>query len=269
MSTTPTHITDYGTRTVQALPYPVQQPEAISDLADAIGASALQDLEDLAWDLYSELSILFASGDRLDKIGALFGVTREGQNDLYFRARVDLMARARWSHGTIGHLASIIWAAAKIETNLRYRVAQDAPCDCLYTLEAVSGSDTDLMTERYQAAIAEAIPEAAPAGTGVTVVDQTTTDHIVLDGSHPWSFVRLVQPVLDARCVSCHSGDGAGGELVIADEEGHIAEKLPRHRMLRAIEAGKMPPPKETAPLEPAEIEAIRHWARLPRDLAY
>ncbi|MEW6236029.1 MAG: hypothetical protein AB1656_11630 [Candidatus Omnitrophota bacterium] len=26
------------------------------------------------------------------------------------------------------------------------------------------------------------------------------------DGSHPWSFPRLVQPILDAHCVSCHDG---------------------------------------------------------------
>jgi uncharacterized membrane protein len=80
---------------------------------------------------------------------------------------------------------------------------------------------------------------------------------------------RRAVDVLSKRCVSCHSGEGAGGDLVMADEEGHIADKLPRHRMLRAIESGKMPPPKEAPPLEPSDVEAIRHWARLPRDLAY
>ncbi len=31
------------------------------------------------------------------------------------------------------------------------------------------------------------------------------------DGSRPWSFPRLVQPILDARCVRCHDGSGAKG----------------------------------------------------------
>jgi mono/diheme cytochrome c family protein len=33
------------------------------------------------------------------------------------------------------------------------------------------------------------------------------------DGSRPWSFPRLVQPVLNSRCVRCHGGEGAEGSL--------------------------------------------------------
>ena len=28
------------------------------------------------------------------------------------------------------------------------------------------------------------------------------------DGTHPWNYLRLVQPILDRRCVSCHDGKG-------------------------------------------------------------
>ncbi len=34
------------------------------------------------------------------------------------------------------------------------------------------------------------------------------------DGSRPWSYLRLVQPVLDARCVSCHDGTQGEGKHV-------------------------------------------------------
>ncbi|MEZ6069384.1 MAG: hypothetical protein R3C10_03725 [Pirellulales bacterium] len=80
---------------------------------------------------------------------------------------------------------------------------------------------------------------------------------------------RRAVEVIARRCVKCHSGDEARGELMIADDSGQVAQRLPRHRILGAVEAGKMPPQHEATPLSSDEIEAIRHWARLPRDLAY
>ena len=33
------------------------------------------------------------------------------------------------------------------------------------------------------------------------------------DGSRPWSYPRLVQPILDARCVRCHDGTAGSGRF--------------------------------------------------------
>ncbi len=115
----------------------------------------------------------------------------------------------------------------------------------------------------YAAYSAQAAPPVATPTSAATAAPSKITE------ADSESLDKWAVEVVTRRCVSCHSGEGANGELMIADEDGTIAAALPRHRMLRAIESGKMPPEKEGPPLEAAEIEAIRHWARLPRDLAY
>ena len=42
------------------------------------------------------------------------------------------------------------------------------------------------------------------------------------DGSRPFSYPILVQPVLDRRCTSCHSGhEPKGGLSLVGDPQGH------------------------------------------------
>ncbi len=40
------------------------------------------------------------------------------------------------------------------------------------------------------------------------------------DGTHPWSFPRLVQPILDRRCTSCHGGARKVSPLLTAEPSG-------------------------------------------------
>jgi mono/diheme cytochrome c family protein len=75
--------------------------------------------------------------------------------------------------------------------------------------------------------------------------------------------------ILARRCASCHSGSAAQGQLSLFDDAGRLLAKLPRRRMLEAVEAGRMPQPAEAPRLSPEELDVLRRWAQPPRDLVY
>jgi len=100
----------------------------------------------------------------------------------------------------------------------------------------------------------------APAGPTARDAQPETTAGQASSGT-------LAVGVLRTRCAACHSGAAAKGDLPIFRDDGAIVDKLPRHVMLEAIEQGTMP--KEGEELSAAEIEAIRQWAKLPREIVY
>jgi cytochrome c553 len=78
--------------------------------------------------------------------------------------------------------------------------------------------------------------------------------------------------ILRLHCARCHSGPSAKGDLMIFDEAGQLAERLPRQGMLAALRSGKMPPPDQSGqrqPLTEADIETLSLWAIPPRTLRY
>ena len=77
------------------------------------------------------------------------------------------------------------------------------------------------------------------------------------------------QAVFARHCGSCHRGSAAEGRMQLFDETGTLLGKLPRRRVLAAIEAGRMPLPAAEPRLSAAEIEVIRRWAEPPADLSY
>ncbi len=176
--TTPAKITDFEERVVASLPYPVQAPPLIAGLAETLGDPGVQDAENDVWELLDKVDPKSATGNLLDIIGKLFGVLRAGLSDALFGPMVDMMSRSRWSHGGIGSLAALIWAAAADEDRLYYIHSQTAPCDCVYVAETTAG---DTMTPEYQAALQSAVIAGAPAGTGVTVLDRYA-DGCIFDG---------------------------------------------------------------------------------------
>jgi hypothetical protein len=73
---------------------------------------------------------------------------------------------------------------------------------------------------------------------------------------------KAVEPVLAAKCYSCHGGEKTKGEVdlkaLAADPK--IAEEFELwHRVLDTIESGEMPPPK-AKPLEGNEATSITGW---------
>ncbi|HEX2726939.1 MAG TPA: DUF1549 domain-containing protein, partial [Beijerinckiaceae bacterium] len=84
-------------------------------------------------------------------------------------------------------------------------------------------------------------------------------------------FVRDVQPVLTARCLACHSGEGAQAGLKIHTRDELLAGgksgpaivpgKADASLLVERIEGRKgMRMPPSGPPLEPAEIDRIRQW---------
>jgi hypothetical protein len=90
---------------------------------------------------------------------------------------------------------------------------------------------------------------------------------LVALGAGP-DFERNVAPLLAARCLSCHTGADAKGQLDLSTrdsafgagesgERGLVAGDLAASSVWDRIEAGEMPPGK---PLPEAERELIRQW---------
>jgi mono/diheme cytochrome c family protein len=75
--------------------------------------------------------------------------------------------------------------------------------------------------------------------------------------------------ILARRCAACHSGPSAHGGLRLFGDDGDLLARLPRRRVLEAVEVGRMPMPAEAARLTRDEIEVLRQWAQPPRELEY
>lgn len=78
------------------------------------------------------------------------------------------------------------------------------------------------------------------------------------------AFQKRVLPVLTAYCTDCHSGQQAEAKLDLAGPRS--LEQLRRQsqlwfHLLERVEAGTMPP-KDSAPLQPAEKQALAAWVR-------
>ena len=79
--------------------------------------------------------------------------------------------------------------------------------------------------------------------------------------------LRTAEEVLRTRCASCHTGESAKGELQLFEQEGKLAERLPRRAILEAVVEGRMP--KGAATLTEEEIELLSEWSKPPRELVY
>jgi Protein of unknown function (DUF1549)/Protein of unknown function (DUF1553)/Planctomycete cytochrome C len=84
-------------------------------------------------------------------------------------------------------------------------------------------------------------------------------------------FARQIQPIINDRCLECHSQDKRKGGLSLASyadaldggrngpaiRPGNAARSILIHRLTGAVEPQM---PKDKDPLTPAEIALIRHW---------
>jgi mono/diheme cytochrome c family protein len=84
------------------------------------------------------------------------------------------------------------------------------------------------------------------------------------------SFKDDVRPVFNAKCVSCHAGKNAKGELDLGTPASilkggasgpiFVAGKPDESPLYEKVHKGVMPPPKKKTPLTEVEVEAIRRW---------
>jgi hypothetical protein len=83
-------------------------------------------------------------------------------------------------------------------------------------------------------------------------------------GAAPPDFDKQIAPLLASRCLDCHRGDKAKGDLdlskkeVVLDKSGPVVPGKPGESDLwEVVAADKMPPKK---PLSPAEKKLLRDW---------
>ncbi len=77
-------------------------------------------------------------------------------------------------------------------------------------------------------------------------------------------FERDVAPILEGRCLSCHDGAHAKGDLKLDTREHALAVLVPgkpeRSRLIEQVSGTAPEMPKKSEPLSPAEVETLRGW---------
>jgi Protein of unknown function (DUF1549)/Protein of unknown function (DUF1553)/Planctomycete cytochrome C/F5/8 type C domain len=77
-------------------------------------------------------------------------------------------------------------------------------------------------------------------------------------------FERDVAPIFEGRCLSCHDGAHAKGDLKLDTREHALAVIAPgkpeRSRLIEQVSGAAPEMPKKGEPLSPAEVETLRRW---------
>ncbi len=124
-----------------------------------------------------------------------------------------------------------------------------------------------------------AVPVAVPVATisypsVLYSVRESVAFSPVASHERPASLPTVPQPdantILTRHCAVCHGATNPQGQQTFFQPDGRLLDKLPRHVILEAI-SGNAPqmPPAGRAKLTEAELQIIRTWAALPRNLAY
>src|SRR5579872_6900318 len=97
-----------------------------------------------------------------------------------------------------------------------------------------------------------------------------TTAEAKEDQPKPPSFKEDIRPLLQAKCVRCHTGKAAKNELDLTTPAAILKGGLsgpavepgkPEQSLLyEKVQKGLMPPPSKKDPLAPNEVETIRRW---------
>jgi len=132
----------------------------------------VQDLEAAAYPLYTERSLANATGDRLDRIGQLFGITRGGRDDTAYRLAITTELAILFSRGTEVELLNIVQLVVQMPT-ADYDYVEYYP-KTIY-LRPVNHSISGLTAQPAKKAIAR----AASAGTKVLFVYALRLDSIL------------------------------------------------------------------------------------------
>lgn len=132
------------------------------------------------------------------------------------------------------------------------------------------------------AAATVSLPPAASPAPGAAALPAEGVN-TARSGDDPWR--GAAAEVLTRRCAACHRGvnnptdaghaadPAAAARPALFDAAGVLAPRLPRRRIVEAVEPRadgppRMPPAGEP-PLAPEELRVLRSWAEVPRDLAW
>lgn len=82
-------------------------------------------------------------------------------------------------------------------------------------------------------------------------------------------FERDVAPIFEGRCLTCHDGAHAKGDLKLDTREHAMAVMVPgkpeRSRLIEQVSGVAPEMPKKGEPLAPAQIETLRRWIAVER----
>lgn len=140
------------------------------------------------------------------------------------------------------------------------------------TSRAALKLDTGLVIVPF--AVPVAVPVATVVQPSVLYSYRQYAPNYALNAAQPATATKSTEPldavvILTRRCAECHAGSAAQGQLQLFQSTGNIVAKLPRQAILDAVERGSMPKPASAPRLTDAELDALRQWAKPPRDLAY
>jgi len=132
-----------------------------------------QVLEDAAFPLIDELSISGATGDRLNRLGELANVPRDGRGDDDYRQRIRAEIAILTSQGRPSDIFKVFWLliGADPNTDTEYDEAYPKSLVIRQRNRAINENSTPPISPvEFEAKVSSLLQRAAPAGTQVHVV---------------------------------------------------------------------------------------------------
>lgn len=171
-----TYIADHPKRARDLLSSKVKSVDHVQEIVSAI-ADEVQVVEDSAYDVALSRSIEFATGDQLDKLGALVGERRDTLDDNAYRRFIAGAVQVRRSLGTMSQMIQLV-ATLTGSQDVRGIGTYPAAFAVGYVVpEAFSSS--------LRARIKNRVLQAAPAGVEVQLIESIGTvregDAMLLD----------------------------------------------------------------------------------------
>lgn len=118
------------------------------------------------------------------------------------------------------------------------------------------------------------VAQAKPVDKQVTETESNV--HVEVHGNDPF-FSMVIQPIFDAKCAKCHSGDNAKAGLIVNDYHSVVQDKFvsaaaPEESLIYTAIMGtskKAMPPKSQPQLSEIEKDLIRRWiVSLPKNVS-
>lgn len=155
------HVTDHETQALERLATQYADKDGVRALVSA-GAGAVQTVEDVVWQLYTERLLDAAAGAQLDNLGAIVGQDRESSTDDQYRARIRARILANRSDNSVEALLGIARAVAN-DPDAVARLTAYPPASFILDLAGTAvGDDTG-------EALAAMVKAARAAGVGAAV----------------------------------------------------------------------------------------------------
>lgn len=110
----------------------------------SIWAERIQTLEDVFQQMYNALDLDSATGEALDRLGAIVGEAREGRSDATYRYWIRARARANRSAGRINDLLAVLKLVVEDTADITYTEIPDRDAEYLISILGTSVPEEQL-----------------------------------------------------------------------------------------------------------------------------